>query len=291
MNLLHVSKLRKSFIGLAAWCALACAMLRAAEPVELPIWNGVAPGSEGMTGEEKWQERGRNGVVDRAVREVSRPTIMVHLPDKSRATGVALLIAPGGGYDHVTMDKEGNDIARWFVTQGIAGIVLKYRMPRAPFTMATSVGDAVEALKVVRAHAVEWGIDPAKVGMLGFSAGAHLTAFVGTRPPKEARPAFLALLYPFQMATPDFESVPADTPISFIAQANDDGFGTENALRFYTISRAQKISAELHLFAKGGHGFGLGRPGTPAAEWPRLLCAWLTQNGILAGPAAEKAGR
>ena len=267
---------------LAFALALLTVHARAAAPIELPIWSGVAPGSEGTHEAERWEERGKNGVVDRAVRQVHQPTITVYLPEKNLATGVAVLLAPGGGYEHVTIDKEGHDVARWLVTQGVAGIVLKYRLPKTPgtnYTTDTTLADALEALKVIRAHATEWGLDRAKVGLMGFSAGGNLAALAGTKPSPEARPSFLGLMYP---AIPEnFGPIPADVPPAFIVQANDDMLGTENAQRFYQWMRAKKLSAELHLFAKGGHGFGLGKPGSPTTAWPQLFATWLATSGFV----------
>ena len=170
-------------------------LIRAADPIELPVWSGVAPGSEGRNEKETWEERGKNGVINRAVRQVHAPTISVYLPETAKNTGVAVLIAPGGGYEHVTIDLEGHDVARWLATQGVAGIVLKYRLPKTPgdvYTPDHALADAVEALKVIRTHAAEWKIDSAKLGMMGFSAGGNLTALAGTKPAKAERPAFLA---------------------------------------------------------------------------------------------------
>ena len=261
---------------------LLCSRAFAAAPVEIPVWSGVAPGSEGMTAPEKWEERGKNGVVNRAVRQVHQPTLTVYLPEKSAATGVAVLIAPGGGYEHVTIDLEGHEIARMLVTHGVAGIVLKYRLPKTPgtnYTADTTLADALEGLKVVRAHATEWGLDPAKVGLMGFSAGGNLAAVAGTKPPPEARPSFLALMYP--VVPESLAPIPADTPPAFIVQAYDDMLGTENAQRFYQWMRANKRPAEMHLFAKGGHGFGLGRPGSPTTVWPQLFVTWLGTSGFI----------
>lgn len=274
-----VSRLPRLLPLLFALLALAS---RGRAQEELPVWDGVAPGSAGDHPAEVWQERGKDGVVDRAVTQVHRPTITVFLPAKGRANGVALLIAPGGGYSHVTIDKEGSDVARWLAARGIAGIVLKYRLPKTPgaaYTTDTALADAVAALRLVRAHSAGWGIDPAKLGMLGFSAGGNLAALAGTRPPREARPSFLALLYPSVPAA--FGGVPADVAPSFIVQANDDPLGTENSIRFYQWVRARKVPAELHLFVTGGHGFGLGPPGSAVADWPALLLKWLAATGFL----------
>jgi len=271
---------RSSFLSLAVGLVAVLAA-RAAAPLELPVWPGTPPGSEKVKLEEKWEERGKGGVVDRAVRQVTIPTITVMLPEKSRATGAAVLLAPGGGYEHVTIDKEGFDVARWLTDHGVAGIVLKYRLPQTPgkvFTNDTALADALAALKLVRAHAAEWGIDPARLGMMGFSAGGNLAARAGIAPAKAERPAFLGLMYP---AIPEtLGPIPDDVPPAFIVQADDDALGTENSLRFYQWERAKKISAELHLFSQGGHGFGLGKSGTPTTAWPGLFLAWLEANGF-----------
>lgn len=260
---------------------------RAADPVEIPVWSGVAPGSEGVTAKETVQQRGKDGVMDRALRQISEPTLTVYLPEKSHATGIALVIAPGGGYEHVTIDNEGHNIARRFVAQGIAGLVLKYRLPRPPFTKDTSLSDALQAIKVARAHAREWGIDPAKVGMMGFSAGGNLAALAGTKPAKEDRPSFLALIYP--VVEKDFAPVPADVPPTFIIQAIDTSIGPDNSVRFYQWVVDRKVPVELHLFTKGGHGFGLGKPGSSAAEWPQLFVKWLAETKFIPSPQPAEA--
>jgi acetyl esterase/lipase len=261
---------------------LALALARGASPLELPVWDGVPPGSEKATEKETWEERGKDGVTNRAVRQVHRPTITVHRPAGNN-TGVAVLIAPGGGNEHVTIDLEGHEVARWLASQGITGIVLKYRLSGTPggiYTAEHPLADAMQALKVIRRHAAEWGIVPAKIGMMGFSAGGTLTVRAGVVPEKTDRPAFLAPIYggPPEGMT----ALPPDLAPMFLVHANNDR--AENSVKLYTMARDQKISAELHLFASGGHGFGLGKPGTPPAEWPRLFKAWLVTNAFL--PAA-----
>jgi acetyl esterase/lipase len=269
--------------------AVLAPLARAAEPLEIPVWTGVAPGSEGYSAPETVQQRGRNGVDNRALRQISRPTLTVYLPEKAAANGVALVIAPGGGYEHVTIDNEGHAIARRFVAQGIACAVLKYRLPHPPFTKQTTLSDALEAIQVVRDHAAAWGIDPAKVGMMGFSAGGNLAALAGTKPARESRPSFLALIYP--VVEKDFGGVPADVPPTFIIQAIDTSIGPDNSVRFYQWVADRKVPVELHLFTKGGHGFGLGQPGSSAAEWPQLFVKWLAETGFVAGqPAGAPVG-
>ncbi len=269
-------------------CLLSVAVLlpvaRAADPIEIPVWSGVAPGSEGVTMKETVQERGKNGAVNRALRQISTPTLTVYLPERSQANGISLVLAPGGGYEHVTIDIEGHAIARRFAAQGITCAVLKYRLPHGPFTKATSLSDALQAIKIVRAHAAEWNLDPAKVGMMGFSAGGNLAALAGTKPAKADRPSFLALIYP--VVEKDFGGVPADVPPTFIIQAIDTSIGPDNSVRFYQWVVDAKVPVELHLFTKGGHGFGLGRPGSSAAEWPQLFVKWLGETGFIPGPSA-----
>ncbi len=265
--------------------ALGFSLVRAAESIELPVWDGVPPGSEKATEKETWEERGKDGVPNRAVRQVHRPTIAVFLPEPAKATGLGVLIAPGGGNEHVTIDLEGYEVARWLAAQGIAGIVLKYRLSATPggiYTAEHPLADARQALKLVRTRAREWGIEPAKLGMMGFSAGGMLTIRAGTALAKEERPAFLASIY--GGAPADMETLPADLAPLFLVHANNDR--AENSLKLYTMARAAKVSAELHLFPSGGHGFGLGKPGTPPAAWPHLFKAWLTTGGFL--PSAPK---
>jgi len=248
----------------------------------LPVWAGVAPGSEGQTGAEHWEERGKNGVLDRAVSVVHRPALTVYLPPQGTATGVGILIAPGGGYEKVVIDKEGYAVARWCAAHGIVGVVLKYRLAAtkdAHYTPNTALLDARQALKDVRAHAAEWGIAPGKLGMAGFSAGGNLTARAGTQLPVAERPAFLVLMY--ASVPKDFGPVPADTPPTFIAQADDDQIGVENSVRFYEAARANHLSPELHLFVHGKHGFGLGTGKGPVEEWPGLFLRWLISAGFL----------
>src|SRR5262249_42150453 len=140
----------------------------------------------------------------------------------------------------------------------------------------TPLADATEALKLVRKRAGEWGIDSAKVGFMGFSAGGNLAALAGTRLAKEARPTFLALMYP---GIPEnFGEIPEDLAPTFVLAANDDKMGSESSLRFAQWARAKKLPVELHLFAKGGHGFGMGKKELPVSGWPMLFTAWLAAS-------------
>lgn len=237
---------------------------------------------------EKIEERGTNGVVDRSISAVSEPTVTVYLAPKSLATGTAIVICPGGGYQHLAIDKEGHDIARWLTTIGITGVVLKYRLPgqanmraslgdlqQAAQAARVAIEDAQDAMVLVRAQARQWNLKPHSVGMMGFSAGGHLAAMLGMIAPDEARPDFLVLGYP---AIPKTLNVTAKTPPTFLVHADDDRLAPkDNSVRFYEALKEAKVPAELHVYATGGHGFGIRKTDKTSAAWPQALVAWLSQ--------------
>jgi acetyl esterase/lipase len=194
----------------------------------------------------------------------------VYLPS-ARITGTAVVICPGGGYQHLAIDKEGHDIARWLNTVGIAGIVLKYRLPgssgmrgadlhQVSDTIHVALEDAEDAMRLVRTNAAKWRLKPNAIGMMGFSAGGHLAAMVGMLAPPDARPDFLVLGYP---AIPAALQVTASTPRTFLVAADDDTTvnAAENAGRFFAALRSAKVPAELHIYSSGGHGFGIVKSG------------------------------
>ncbi len=235
---------------------------------------------------EKVEERGTAGEHDRSISNVSQPSITVYLPSKETATGKAIVICPGGAYTHLAIDKEGHEIARWLNTIGVAGIVLKYRLPGQK-NMAASMGeigkaaeaahvaieDAELAMSLVRANAAKWNLRPDKIGMMGFSAGGNLTAMVGMLAPKEQRPDFLVLGYP---AMPRTFEVTASTPPAFIVHADDDRLApSANSVPFYLELKKAKVPAEMHIYANGGHGFGIKKTDKTSAAWPQALAAWL----------------
>ena len=252
-----------------------------ADPVVVNLWPGEAPGSEGVSEEEVWKERGK-GIVDRSVANVHKPAITLYRPVKEKATGAAVIICPGGAYRHLAIDKEGHDIARWLVSFGVAGVVLKYRLPRTEghdYTVETAVADARQALRVVRSRAGEWGIDPGRLGMMGFSAGGHLSASVGMKSGSpETRPDFLVLAY---TALPDELNVTGDTPPAFLVHADDDRLTSEHSVRFYLALKKAKVPAELHIYARGGHGFGIRNRMIPVSGWPIRLQDWMEDRGLL----------
>jgi acetyl esterase/lipase len=237
---------------------------------------------------ERIEERGKNGVVDRSISNVSQPTVTVYLPAREKATGTAIVICPGGGYQHLAIDKEGHDIARWLNNIGIAGIVLKYRLPgsmggtsqgdlhQVADKIHVALEDAGAAMRLTREHAAQWNLKANAVGMMGFSAGGHLAAMMGMVAPADSRPDFLVLGYP---AIPKSLEVTSATPRTFLVAADDDTTvnAADNAGRFYAALKAAKVPGELHIYSSGGHGFGMIQSGKTSAAWPGALIAWLRE--------------
>jgi acetyl esterase/lipase len=251
------------------------------------------------TATEIWESRGSG---DMAIRNVSCPTLTPYLPKKGKGNGAAVIVAPGGAFRLLAIHHEGEQVARWLADHGIAAFVLKYRLvptpvPQKEFTMAmgkfmaTAVSDklleatpeAVEdgqaAVRMVRARAAEWKIDPAKLGMVGFSAGAMTTLGVGLAPDVAARPDFIAPIYPPMMERP----VPANAPPMFLAIALDDPlFSTGKQLGLIDSWRTAKRPLEVHLYEKGSHGFGMSNRSAGSAMWIDQFRAWMVDRKILA---------
>src|SRR5215813_7788815 len=223
----------------------------AATPLVVHLWPDLKAGDA----KEVWVERGKR-TVDRAVSNVFDPSITVYLPDAAKANGAGIVIAPGGGFEHLAIDKEGHDIARWLNGIGVAGFVLKYRLPKtkdAGFTVDTALSDTQRAIALVRSHAKEWHVDPNRVGLMGFSAGGTLAALAGTKLEVADRPDFLVIGYG---AIPADAEVTARTPPTFMVHADDDRLSAQRSADFYAALKKAGVSAELHVFARGGHGFG-----------------------------------
>jgi acetyl esterase/lipase len=275
-------------------------------PTVLELWPGAAPGETKPIGEEKLLPSKPEERCQKKLTNVSRPTIAVHRPPKDKDTGAAVVIAPGGAYSILAMDLEGEEVASWLNSIGITGIILKYRVPRRPEQPRDqppvgALQDAQRAVGLVRNKAAEWGIDPKRIGMLGFSAGGHLTAWTATNsdrrsyePVDEAdkescRPDFAVLIYPAYLqksATPrelnaDIR-VSSNTPPCFFAHAGNDSISPENSVTMYLALKRAGVPAELHIYNKGGHGFGLRPEGTPCSTWPQRCAEWLRDRGILA---------
>lgn len=269
-------------------------------PIELALWPEGAPGAPDPAPEEV--VRDREGGGDRHVSRVHAPTITAYLPAGSAGPRPAVVVCPGGGYGLLALDKEGHDVARWFAARGTVGVVLKYRLPRPDghvYGHEAPLADAGRALTLVREHAAAWGVDPERVGIMGFSAGGHLAASASVQLGEQA-PDFTVLVYPVVSMVPEithggskknllgpepsaelverFSSelqVTASTPPAFLVHTSDDWVKVENSLRYYEALRAARVPAELHVFARGGHGYGMRRPDLPVGRWPELLAAWI----------------
>ncbi len=279
----------------AMFAAVAlCAAMSAAEPPEIPLWANGAPGSEGKANNEKVELLG--GGKERRVSGVVNPTIAVYLPSKETATGAAVIVAPGGGHRFHTFDNEGHNVASWLASVGVVGIVLKYRLARGegnPFEVETHVlADAQRAIRTVRARATEWGVNPKRVGILGFSAGGELAALAATRydagnsnasdaiERQGSRPDFQALLYP---GLPKDPRINKEMPPTFLCAAHDDRPNiSEGLAEYYLAVKRAGVPVELHLFTGGGHGFGIRKSKFPVSSWPDRFETWMRHMGYLA---------
>lgn len=252
----------------------------------------------------------------RAVHNVTVPTLTPFLPPKGKANGTAIIVAPGGGFMWLVMDSEGYDVAKWLASQGIAAFVLKYRLHPTPATPAAmmkyafpilfgdrsrldtfireseppAVEDAAAAVRLVRARSAQWGIDPKRVGFMGFSAGAITTLNAGLEPDPAARPDFIAPVYG-PMTRPE-KPVPSPPPPLWTALSADDGFFGKPDAGLLSAWREAGGSEELHFYARGGHGWGFnGAPGTTTVHWKDEFLWWLRSMGLInetAGKAADK---
>jgi len=282
----------------------------------LKVWpNGIPGEIKNDTYTEKVTEN--NGVITR-YEKVTDPTLTIFLPDADKATGTAVIICPGGGYGALAFDHEGYAVARWLNENGIAGIILKYRLPSDLIMKNKSVGplqDAQEAIRIIRRNREHWKIDPHKIGILGFSAGGHLASTLSTHYSEKvydvtdttsARPDFSLLIYPVITADSSFThmgsrrnligdkaskdavrhfsnelQITRTTPPAFLVHSSDDkAVPVKNSLVYYEGLIKNNITAEMHIFQIGGHGYGLSAGKGTQASWPELCIKWLNANGF-----------
>jgi acetyl esterase/lipase len=249
------------------------------------VWPTVAPGSEHWMQQEQTIENTPLGTV---VINVVTPTLTVYLPESTRATGTGVIVAPGGAFVALAIELEGHSVARWLQERGIAAFVLKYRtvekrQPGIPaMDMDTAgrygIADGIQALRVARQHAREWGLAPDRIGVLGFSAGGMVASGALLQPDAGARPNFAGLIYgaPFGAMPP----IPSVLPPVFLAWAQDDAVGKDPVVRFYSALLAAGTRPEAHVFAAGGHGFGLRQQGTTSDHWIEAFYNWLGAEGF-----------
>ena len=326
-----------------ATCAvLACGALRAqkftwqplAGHTQIPIWPGAAPDPQPVKGPEYAESSGPNDLIGGkptvGISNVTVPTMTVYSPT-GKNTGVAIVVFPGGGYQMLAIDLEGSEVCDWVVTKGITCVLLKYRVtdvgdypksgpyPESPMALE----DAQRTMGLVRYHAAEWHIDPQKVGVLGFSAGGHLSAAISNHfgkrlyaPVDDAdkescRPDFAVPIYPghlsiaaaksdaeqgkkkFSIGTPEDPEVgplalnpglhvTRETPPTFLLQAEDDNVdNVDDALSYCIALMNAKVPTEIHLYAHGGHAFGLRHTENPITDWPELVERWLHTIGMI----------
>jgi acetyl esterase/lipase len=273
-----------------------------AEPIQ--IWPGVAPGSEEWDVREE-ASTNENGLE--VVSGVSVPTLTPYLPDPAKATGTAVIVAPGGAFQVLAWRHEGTDIAEWLAARGIAAFVLKYRVATPAMrerarpqwealaariaageqpgmgALAAILGEIIplaaadgrQAVRALRERAAEFGINPGKIGFLGFSAGGHVATATALADEPEARPDFVAPIYGASVG----EVVPAEAPPLFIVVAADDGLAKDSCIPVFTAWRSAGRPAELHVYERGGHGFGSNVQGLPVDSWRDRLADWMGSLG------------
>jgi acetyl esterase/lipase len=272
----------------------------------IQLYNGAAPGSENWNWDEK--EMTYDQMHLKVVYNVSHPTLTAFLPDSSIATGAAVIVCPGGGFQFLSIENEGYDVARWLNKKGVAAFVLKYRlthsltddplkefMSRQPNSdkfneeirsvVAMDIADGKTAIEYVRSHASEYNIKPGDIGIMGFSAGGTLVTGVAYNYDANNRPDFVAPVYPY-VGSFTKGVVPNDAPPMFIVAASDDQFGFNiSSVDLYKDWVTSKHSAELHVYAKGGHGFGMQTQNIPTDTWIERFGDWMQQQGFAKGTA------
>jgi acetyl esterase/lipase len=273
----------------------------------MPLWPGTTPGPSNVAPGQQEHDTTKatdDMIAGRRVARigfVSKPTLAFYPASAGKNTGAAVVVFPGGGYTILAYDLEGTEVCDWLNGIGVNCALVKYRVPNAgPFPKySQDLADAQRAVRVVRQHATEWRLDPHRVGVLGFSAGGHLVAVLGAHAAEaiypatddadklSARPDFTLLIYPGDLhqeddplaVCPEVKPV-ALTPPSFVIQAEDDTVKVENALAYYEALKQAKVPAEMHVFANGGHGYGLRPTKLPVTHWPQLAATWLGTLGI-----------
>ena len=304
------------YINLIAACMLIFISSTSAQTETIQLWPNGAPGAikdpdyKVETGSDKdWSW----------MKNVSNPTIDVYLAPSKTANGTAVIICPGGGYGLLATAHEGSQVANWLNTLGITGIVLKYRLPNSSIMKDKTIGplqDAQKAIRIVRSRAKEWNINPNKIGVMGFSAGGHLASTLSTHyddkvyestDTTSARPDFSILIYPVISMDSSITHMgsrinllgehPSDglvkkysnelqvnneTPPAFLVGSMDDGtVPIQNSIDYALALKKYKIPCELHIYEKGGHGYGMGRSNGTESTWPEACKNWLTAIGII----------
>lgn len=292
-------------------CAVAASSLQATEVLDL--WPGAAPGSEDWKQEEVTHDMGLGGPPNVIVRNVLRPTLSVYLPDPAKANGTAVVVAPGGGFMMLSIENEGHKVARCLASKGVAAMVLKYRLVETPgpaeefrkallqlvtqlsadqqegsglfdhpeFAAVVQLGveDGIQALKLVRQNAKEWKINPERVGLIGFSAGARVTAGAIVSAEAAEGPDFAGLIYGGLFG--DAATLPENPPPVFAVVAADDVLALGTTQDFVHALQDAGEKPEFHLYSSGGHGFGMNKQNKTSDQWMKSWLRWMEEKGLL----------
>ncbi len=276
---------------------LSMPSLTPVQPQVIPLW---AEGEIDTTGWDQPQEIAylKDGL--KVIRNVVRPSLTAFLPDPALANGTAVIVCPGGAYHFLAFEHEGIDVATWLNARGIAAFILQYRLvqtgsdfpecvdenlndpqkwsARVEPVLPLIAADGCQAVRLVRAHAAEWNLLPNRIGILGFSAGGNLTLSVALKFTADSRPDFAAPIY---AAPPTPAPIPANAPPLFLLCAADDDMASAVSTEYYGAWRSAGRPVELHIYSKGGHGFGMRRPGLPCDQWIERFTDWLSGEGFL----------
>ena len=308
------------WLGVFIGFLLPCRIEGAEDPPVLPLWPGAVPGDYGAIGPERVRAPAEAPTKDaKWITNVTKPTVTIFRAASDKNTRTAVLVCPGGGYWNLAWDLEGEEVAAWLNTVGVTGVVLKYRVPRRagqpePRPAPGPLLDAQRAVSLVRSRAAEWAIDPNRIGIIGFSAGGHLAIATATQfdqrgyePIDEidkvsCRPDFAAAIYPGYLIEQQPAGVEIDkdtlapymriskgTPPIFLVHASDDSVaGAENSVVMYLALKRANVPTELHVYARGGHGFGVRKSALPCSTWTDRFAAWLQSQGMLETNAPAK---
>ncbi|MGH7943451.1 MAG: alpha/beta hydrolase [Opitutaceae bacterium] len=300
-------------LRIGAWCIglISCGCIASAgEPIVVDVWPGETPEDIGIPGVEKSRIHDARFVgPTKLVTNVTKPTLTIFSPPRERNTGTAMIICPGGGYWDLFWELEGEEVAAWLNANGMTGIILKYRVPRRPGETRGEPPpgpqlDAQRAISLVRSRAAEWGIDPTRIGMIGFSAGGHLAFATATNFEQRlyeridavdevsSRPDFAVLCYSGFLKAKEKDEIhpglriPPTTPPVLLAHASDDneklgGSNAENSAIMYLALKRAGIPAELHIYATGDHDFGVRENDKLPSSWTRLCLNWLRSFKLL----------
>jgi acetyl esterase/lipase len=303
---------RAAAVSLLACLCVTWQAAGADKPLVIELWPGKAPDETGTIGAEKFLmsprlDRKQVEVTEptRMVTNVTTPTITIHRPPRDKDTGAAVLICPGGGYWNLYWQLEGEEVATWLNSLGVTGIILKYRVPRRPDDVKGEparrpLQDAQRAVSLVRAKAKDWGVDPGRIGIVGFSAGGHLAAATATGFEKRSyeplddvdkiacRPDFAILVYSGYLKAKDKDElapslhIPTATPPVFLAHGGDDIVSPpQHSVVMYQALKRAGIPAELHIYAGATHDFGVRRTDQPCSTWTESCAQWLSHRGFL----------